>query len=70
MPTVLVTSVTSVRSTPQNDMDQDGLCADLDNCPALANPNQIDVDQDGSGDACDACPLDALNDLDQDGFLC
>ncbi|MCB2181985.1 MAG: right-handed parallel beta-helix repeat-containing protein [Desulfobulbaceae bacterium] len=31
------------------------------------NPDQSDSDNDGFGDVCDVCPLDAENDLDDDG---
>ncbi len=37
------------------DPDADGLCSATDNCPDVANTNQIDTDGDGSGDACDTC---------------
>ena len=37
----------------QNDADGDGLCANLDNCPADDNADQDDLDDDGVGDACD-----------------
>ena len=35
------------------DTDQDGFSDDVDNCPAVANPNQEDADENGRGDACD-----------------
>jgi hypothetical protein len=50
-----------------NDADHDGVCGNVDNCPAIANAGQSNVDGDALGDACDACPLDAANDSDGDG---
>ncbi|MCP3994626.1 MAG: hypothetical protein GY722_06105, partial [bacterium] len=51
---------------PDNDIDGDGVCGDVDNCPDDPNPNQEDVDSDGIGDPCDLCPTDPVNDPDGD----
>jgi hypothetical protein len=37
---------------PCVDVDRDGVCDNVDNCPAVANPDQADVNRDGQGDAC------------------
>ncbi len=41
--------------------DGDGVLDQHDNCPAVANQDQLDVDYNGVGDACD--------DFDRDGYL-
>ncbi|NLE60683.1 MAG: hypothetical protein GX616_20245, partial [Planctomycetes bacterium] len=52
---------------PLNDVDGDGACGDVDNCPDTANANQANADGDSLGDVCDLCPNDPLNDVDGDG---
>ena len=54
-----------------NDLDQDGICGDVDNAPFIANADQTDSDGDGVGDVSDNCPADANPvqlDLDRDGL--
>lgn len=46
------------RCPTQTDDDNDGIPANVDNCPETANPDQEDSDCDGRGDACD--PLDTF----------
>jgi len=40
---------------PENDIDQDGVCGDVDNCRTIANSGQFDTDSDGVGNDCDNC---------------
>ncbi len=49
------------------DVDRDGVCDDVDNCPGIWNENQIDNDKDGYGNACD---LDRDGDGYPDGIDC
>jgi hypothetical protein len=48
------------------DPDGDGIANSRDNCPLIANPDQVDADGDGLGDACDPCPTGGT-DTDRDG---
>ncbi len=42
-------------NTGCDDADGDGVCDDEDNCPFVANADQVDVNANGIGDACDGC---------------
>jgi len=57
---------------PFNDIDQDGVGGDVDNCPFTHNPApQADGDGDGVGDVCDNCVADSnanQADGDSDGI--
>ncbi|WP_235843197.1 thrombospondin type 3 repeat-containing protein [Maribacter hydrothermalis] len=48
--------------TDDEDDDNDGILDTIDNCPLIANANQLDTDNDGEGDFCDT-------DDDNDGIL-
>jgi hypothetical protein len=51
-----------------DDYDADGFEDDFDNCPFVANPDQVDADGDTVGDRCDLCQLVANPEqLDADG---
>lgn len=53
-----------------DDYDGDGIINTSDNCPCVANPDQLDSDGDGLGDLCDNCvdkPNPDQKDIDQDG---
>ncbi len=54
--TVASISITLTR-TPDTDLD--GIGDGDDNCPSVANADQVDIDLDGVGDACDGCPNDS-----------
>lgn len=51
------------------DTDGDGICDNVDNCPAVPNPDQKDSNGNGIGDACEAavakCDIDGDGDIDK-----
>ncbi len=60
---------------PLGDIDGDGVCGDIDNCPGVANVDQANADGDSYGNACDNCPDhdnedQADTDGDGDGDAC
>ena len=70
-------------SAAGGDGDGDGVNDLVDNCPYIANPDQVDTDGDGAGDMCDRCPEDSEktdpglcgcgqsdSDDDRDGVYC
>jgi hypothetical protein len=54
---------------PTPDSDGDGIPDSLDNCPAVANPDQADSDGDGLGDLCDPVMPPPPPDPLRDAFL-
>ncbi len=49
--------------SPNLDTDGDGISDDIDNCPTIANADQLDADQDNFGMVCDCDDTDAtIND--------
>jgi len=45
-----------------NDSDNDGVINHFDNCPEVANTDQINSDTDSFGDGCDNCPNESNQD--------
>jgi hypothetical protein len=54
-------------ATESKDTDSDTIGDNTDNCPILANTNQLNTDGDSAGDACDDLPQDASDTQDFDG---
>ena len=64
----------SAEGDPDADDDADGIRNADDNCPSMANADQLDGDGDTVGDLCDVCKAagfsDDLADHDGDGIAC
>jgi len=54
-----------ITSTAPTNSDGDTIPDCRDNCPALANSDQVDTDADTFGDSCDNCPI-VVNALQED----
>lgn len=52
------TSVSRSFTISNADADSDGVEDSADNCPAVANADQLDTDSDGIGDACETSTFD------------
>lgn len=61
---VTVSDGTTTLRTIVGDMDADGIPDEIDNAPAIFNPDQRDVDSDGLADVLDPCPDDTTNTCD------
>ena len=61
-----LTLLLSLSSLALAGADGDGVPDGTDNCPNVANADQVDSDGDGTGDACDLFPLDETETVDSD----
>ncbi len=64
---VLNTSSDCVQISMPADADGDGIADALDNCPNVANADQLDDDGDGIGTACDIDEVDNSSEEEEDG---
>lgn len=56
-------------STCVSDLDDDGVCDSIDNCPDWPNASQRDTNADGTGDSCQCGDVSADGHVDMDDVL-
>ena len=61
-------TTSAISFTLMIDTDGDGFSDTVDNCPAMANPDQADADNDGTGDVCENSMDDLVTSTLTEGF--
>ncbi len=64
---ISVSALRDILNSPPDSPDWDGVFPPDDNCPDVYNPDQEDWDANGIGDACDACCVGHVGDVNGAG---